>query len=133
MRSLSALHDVECLVVVGEREEIESLHILHDKLGSASLVGHGKRQLQQVVLDGACIASHVDEVVESSAAPKGHHHILIEARTRRVQYGNDALPSESVTYLLYLILSAAEQHLVIGVVMPRILHSLFTYLNAYDF
>ena len=129
-RSLNALEDVERFVVGCLREQVENFSAFDEELGRSSLLGHGESQLQQIVLDRSCIASHVNQVVQSSATAQRHHYFFVEACPRRVEDGHYSISSIAITYLFDLILSSAQVNLILAIIAPCIFYSLLANLYA---
>jgi len=83
-------------------------------------------------LNGSCIASYVNNVVQTSATSESHHHFLVETCTGRIQNSYNFISSVFIAYALYKLLCSPKLNLIVLRVLLGILHSLFVDLDSND-
>lgn len=121
---------VQSLKVFGLREQIETEHFCYDKLRCFPFVCHRQSHLQKVILYGWRTTGNVDDVIESTASPQGHHYVFGYACPWRVQNAHNPLASEFLGYLLDGILDFPEHDLIFLVILLGVRYGFSTTLHS---
>lgn len=86
--------------------------------------------MEKIVLNGLCIASHINNIIESSCSSQCNKDFFVKSSSWGIKHCDDSFPSVLLAYSLDMILSPSKINFIIGAVYFRILNRLLAYLNT---